>query len=94
MPKLMAYWEILIMIMIWNRKEVYFGNSMKRFNEVREALALSKIKFTYRVINRNNAASFGASRARTGTLGERTDFAYEYYVYVHKKDYEEACCFI
>lgn len=39
-------------------------------------------KYDYRVINHNG----GNSRARFGSFGMNAE--YEYYLYVHKKDYE------
>ena len=82
------------MIMIWNRKEVFVGNSMEKFSKIRDTLASNNIKYIYKVVNRNNSAALGSSRARTGTLGEKSEFAYEYYIYVHKNDYDNACRFI
>ena len=78
------------MIMFWNRNEVYTGFSMKRFSEVRDILSSNGIKYTYKVVNRNNSSGFDSNRAHTGTLGEKSQLAYEYYVYVHKDDYDNA----
>ena len=78
------------MIMFWNRNEVYTGFSMKRFSEVRDILSLNGIKYTYKVVNRNTSSGFDSNRSRTGTLGEKSQLAYEYYVYVHKHDYDNA----
>lgn len=72
------------MIIFWNRNEVYTGFSMKRFGEVRNILSANGIKYTYKVVNRNS------NRSRTGTLGEKSQMAYEYYIYVHKNDYANA----
>lgn len=33
--------------MFWNRHEVYCGTSMEKFNEILDALAANKIKYTY-----------------------------------------------
>jgi len=77
-------------MMIWNRKEVYVGTSMKDFGEIRNTLAINQIDYEYRVVNRNSPGFLGSSRARTGTLGLNMDFAHEYYVYVHKNDFEKA----
>ena len=32
----------------------------------------------------------GSQRATWGSIGENLDYAYQYYIYVHKNDYEEA----
>lgn len=79
------------MIMFWNRKEVFVGYSLNKFNEVRDILDLNKIKYKYRVVNRNSAYIFGTRRERTGTFGENMDYLNTYYVYVNKRDYDNAC---
>lgn len=76
--------------MLWNRKEVYNGFSIKVFNEIKEILKSYGIKYTTRVVNRKNSNLFGPSRGYTGSFGEKTEFTYEYYLYVHKDDYEKA----
>lgn len=79
------------MIMIWNRKEVFVGNSLQRFNEVRYILSSNGIKYDYRVVDSTSPSYFGSSsRARTGTLGINMDLAKTYYLYVHKNDYDSA----
>jgi len=79
--------------MIWNQKEVFVGYSLKKLNEVREILAVNKIKYKYRVVNNNNnnVYLFGSRRGRTGTFGENMEYSNMYYVYVHKLDYDNAC---
>ena len=79
------------MIMIWNRKEVFTGYSIQKFDQARATLAANKIKYTYRVVNRDSAYLFGSRRARTGTFGENMEYSNTYYVYVHKSDYDNAC---
>lgn len=74
------------MIMFWNRREVYKGFSMKKFNEIRDILLANNIKYDYRVINNNSKNS----RARFGSFGMNSKYEYEYYIYVHKNDYEYA----
>ena len=78
------------MIMLWNRREVYVGNSLKRFNEECNILSLNGIKYDYRVVD-NNGSSFlgGSRRARTGTFGENMEISKTYYIYVHKDDYKK-----
>jgi len=78
------------MIMIWNRKEVFVGSSMKKCSEIRDSLSINNINYSYKVVNRNNSTFMGSNRANTGTFGEKTEFAYEYYIYVHKDDYNTA----
>lgn len=79
------------MIVFWNRKEVFVGNSMQRFNEVRNNLSSNKIKYDYKIIDSTSPNFFGASsRARTGTFGVNMDYTKTYYIYVHKNDYDKA----
>lgn len=74
------------MIGFWNRKEVYMGQSMSRYNDIRDILSDNEIKYTYKVVNRNSLTG----RSTRGSIGERTELAYMYYVYVHRDDYERA----
>ena len=71
------------MIAIWNRKEVYMGYSMVECGEIRSILATNNIKYTYKVINR-----YAHGRGTRSSFGEKSEFSYMYYVYIHKKDYE------
>ncbi|WP_066714641.1 hypothetical protein [Clostridium sp. Marseille-P299] len=78
------------MITIFNRKELCITFSMKEQAEIRNALKAENIKYITKVINRNSSSPFMSERARTGTLGQNMEKAYEYIIYVHKKDYERA----
>jgi hypothetical protein len=79
------------MILIWNRKEVFVGNSLQRFNEVRYELSSNGIKYDYKVVDSTSPSYFGSSnRARTGTFGVNMDLTKTYYIYVHKNDYSNA----
>ena len=42
------------MIMIWNRKEVFVGSSMKRCSEIRDSLSINNINYTLNNINYSN----------------------------------------
>ena len=78
------------MIMFWNQKEVFVGNGMKGFCETREALAVNKIKYKYRVINSSGGSFFASRRATLGDFGVDMADSNMYYVYVHKQDYDNA----
>ena len=79
------------MIMIWNRKEVFVGNSLQRFNEISHTLSSNEIPYEYKIVDSTSSSSFGASkRGRTGSFGLNTDYIKMYYIYVHKKDYDRA----
>ena len=78
------------MIAIWNQREVFVGLSLEKFNKVLSILSANKIKYKYKIINRNSSNVFSSRRGRTGTFGENIDYSNAYYVYVHKKDYDNA----
>jgi hypothetical protein len=79
------------MIMIWNRREVFIGNSSQRFDEVRYKLSSKSIKHDYKIVDSTSPSYFGSSnRARTGTYGVNMDLTKTYYIYVHKNDYDKA----
>ena len=82
------------MITIFNRKEVYNGFSMEQCSNIRDILSVNKIKYDYNCVSSSNNAWFNSDRASVGSLGENPDYAYMYYVYVHKKDYDQACYLI
>ena len=78
------------MITIFTRKELLITFDMKRQGDVRDILSANGVKYAVKVTNRQNATVFGSSRARTGSLGINSNFSYEYKIYVHKKDYDNA----
>lgn len=67
------------MITIFNRKEIYMGQSMKRFSEMKELLVAKNILYKYRVVNNDD----GRNRLGASEL----EFRHTYYLYVHKKDF-------
>ena len=77
------------MITIFNRKELLVTFDMKHKGNIRDILSANGIKHTVKVTNRQSAAGFG-SRVRAGSFGMNPNFAYEYKVYVHKDDYDNA----
>ncbi|SMB80461.1 hypothetical protein SAMN00017405_0878 [Desulfonispora thiosulfatigenes DSM 11270] len=78
------------MIINWNRKEVFVGNSSQRFDEVRYSLSSNKIKYDYKIVDSTSPSYFGSSnRARTGTYGVNMAYTKTYYIYVHKNDYDK-----
>ena len=82
------------MIMLWNRREVFVGSSMQRFNEIRNMLALDGIKYTYRVVDSTSPYFGSSNRARTDSFGVNMNYSKTYYIYVHKRDYENACAIL
>jgi hypothetical protein len=69
----------------WNRKEIYFGTSLKEFSDLRDIVALSGIRYDYKIMDHSSS-----TRGRFGNLGLNPNYEKQYYLYVHKKDYENA----
>lgn len=78
------------MILMCNRKEIYHGFSISEFNRIKDILSRESINYDFRTVNRNTSAGFDTSRGRIGSMGENMKYSYEYYIYIHKKDYDEA----
>lgn len=82
------------MITIFNRRELSFTTSMEEHARVCAILAAKGIDYTIKSINRNSPSAFSDTRANTGTFGESMKYAFEYKVYVHKNDLDEAAAYI
>lgn len=79
------------MLTVFNRRELLTTFSMEEQNRVRDILARNHIDYRIKTVNPGARATFGASgRARTGSFGMNMDCAYQYSIYVHKKDYARA----
>ena len=79
------------MITIFNRKEIYLTYSMSEQAKIRDKLSQANIKYYVKTVNRMSPSPFaGVRRSRTGSFGQNMDLNYEYTIYVHKKDYEQA----
>ena len=78
------------MITIFNRRELLVTMDMARQANVRDILSINGIKYTVKVTNRQSASVIGSKRARTGSFGVNQNYAYEYKIYVHAKDYDNA----
>ena len=75
---------ILYMITIFNRKEVKITRRMEECFEICNLLASNGIPTATRT---NSMTNLGRSR---GIPGIDTNYANEYRIYVHRKNYEEA----
>lgn len=75
------------MILPWNRKEVYMGFDMQKFNQVLDALNAAHIRYTYR------ALSHSMFRSRSSP-GVSANYSLMYYVYVRREDFDQACYII
>lgn len=78
------------MITIFNRKELLMTVDMNRQANVRDVLSANGIACSVKVTNLQSASAVGSSRGRTGNFGINQTYAYEYKIYVHKKDYDAA----
>ena len=79
------------MITIFNRKEICVTYDMNKQSEIRYLLQGAGIDYVIRTKNRTDSAfARGGTRAYTGTFGRDQMMDYEYHIYVHKDDYEEA----
>lgn len=58
--------------------------------KIRDILLNSNIDYSMKTINRNSSSAFNDTRARTGTLMQKMNIAYEYIFYVSKSNYERA----
>ncbi len=75
-----------VYMFLFNRQEVYTGFEIDQLSNIREILATNKIKYKYRVVNLN------VNRNTRGLPGFTHNRKYDrqYYIYVQKKDYEQA----
>ena len=79
------------MITFLNRKEVCVTFDMNKQAEIRYLLQGAGIDYVIRTKNRTGSAFVrGGTRAYTGSFGHQQMMDYEYHIYVHKDDYEEA----
>lgn len=79
------------MITIFNRKELITTYEMKEQARIRTVLSQNGIDYKISTVNRKSPSpAASGSRARTGTLGENLNLAYEYKFFVKKEDIEKA----
>ncbi|MBQ3134198.1 MAG: hypothetical protein IJB75_00070 [Oscillospiraceae bacterium] len=79
------------MLTLFNRKELLTTWSVQEQARVRDLLAQNRIDYRIKAVNPTARATFGdVGRSRTGSFGVNADCTYQYYIYVHKKDYDRA----
>ena len=79
------------MLTIFNRRELLTTFSMEEQSRVRDILTQNGIGYRIRTVNPSARSTIGASgRSRTGSFGVDMDCAYQYYIYVHRKDLARA----
>ena len=76
------------MIFFWNRKEIYRGVSVEKFNEIRNILRSQDIKFVTRIRDSDDE--------KKKTDKEKTPQGYSkiYEVFVHRKNYNRVIKYI
>ena len=78
------------MITIFTRRELLITMDVGRQGNVCQILTANGIKHTVKITNLQSSTAIGSSRARTGSFGINQNYSYEYKIYVHKNDYEDA----
>ena len=79
------------MLTIFNRKELITTMDMQRQANIRSILSANGIAYTVRTENLQGSSALGGrSRGSTGSFGIDPIYSYEYHIYVHKNDYENA----
>jgi len=78
------------MITIWNQREVFIGNPSIELKSTVNVLSEKKIKYKCRIFSDNSVHFLNSTIASLGIFSSKDDSAKIYYVYVHKKDYENA----
>ena len=79
------------MLNIFNRRELLTTFSIEEQDRVRDILARDHIDYQVKAVNPSARSTWASSgRARTGSFGMDMDCAYQYSIYVHKKDYARA----
>ncbi|WP_326514634.1 hypothetical protein [Clostridium intestinale] len=79
------------MIMFWNQREVFIGNSLENFNRAQHLLQMNNINYKIKLSSNNSPNLIASRRATMGIFGENSTVSTMYYIYVHKNDYDEAC---
>lgn len=83
------------MLTIFNRKELITTMDMQRQANIRSVLSANGIAYTVRTENLQGSSAFGGrsrgrSGGRSGSFGVDPNYSYEYHIYVHKNDHENA----
>lgn len=71
------------MIFLWNRKEIYRGVSVEKFNEIRNILRSHDIKFVTKI------SDSGDEKRKTELEKKSRKYSKTYEIYVHRKNYKQ-----
>lgn len=84
-----------MMLLFFNRKELYVGSSPEKSGDIRRILASNNIKYSYKVVSRNSPSAVASGgRERFTSMNENLQKNYTYYIYVYNKDYDCAIALI
>ncbi len=82
------------MLWLFNRKEVYTGFSLSDFVRMRDTLAAYGVRYNTKVVDMSGRGrgvhSALIAAERYSSAAGNTSYSKQYYVYVHKDDYERA----
>jgi hypothetical protein len=76
------------MIFLWNRKEIYRGVSVDKFNEIRNILRSQDIKFVTKI------RDSGDEKKKTELEKKSRKYSKIYEIYVHRKNYKRVIKYI
>jgi hypothetical protein len=77
-------------VTIFNRKELLITMDMKHQANVRDILTANSIDYSVKVTNLQSRDVIGSSRAKIGSAGVDQKISYEYKIFVHKNEYDNA----
>ena len=79
------------MMNFFTRRELLTTFNVNVLDQARDALRTAGIKYYIKTVNRRSSSPISAgSRGHTGTAFEKMEYEYTYYLYVHKRDYQNA----
>lgn len=70
---------------IFNKRELFLTMDMEKFNIATSILKKEEINYSYKTIN-----AVGYRSGRVESVGLNSNYMFQYYIYVHKKDYDKA----
>ena len=77
-------------MLLWNRREVYRTASMQALACARDALDAAGVRHEVKTAGRGVSGASGDGRMRASPPGRDPQAGYQYFVYVHKRDFERA----
>lgn len=78
------------MITVFNRRGLVITMDFNKQAEVRGILTANEIPYVTKTINLQSSQTAGYRSGRTGNPAINQKNAYEYRIFVHKKDYDKA----